>query len=546
MPGLMDALNAGLAQGMQSPLFALGTGLIAGAQPGSNPGTALQAAAQGQQAETIHAQQIAQKNLWLQALGHGLHNIMGSPQGQQPSAQGQQPPGGLMAPAPVAGPYSPAPNAAQPSGVPGAPTQGTQAPAPSAFAIPTPDQISAIPVGGMPAQTLRMMAMIQGQSPLAADQQIRAQQLAIAKQHYGPTLATLDTLTKAQSPTQYVKASPALMAQWQQIAPGLGFDPAKGFTDPNVRTAFGFLRNKIAGALSEPTVAPPVQMSQFGGPLNSLYSRNPVTNAVTQVRGEEPLKEVVGQNGNVSYVPASKASGQQAFNSDTYVNPTTTQGMARMIANYEIAPLSGYALRSGQGQAIMAAVKQINPQYDSTQFTTKQRARQAFATGKQGDTVRSLGVATNHLDQLSQAADALAQHDFPTFNKLVNAIGVHVTGANPVTNFNAMREIVGDEVVKAVVGSSGAEGDRQAIKDAFDAARSPDQVQGVIQKYEGLMGGQLAGLKRQYTRATGLSDFDSFVSQQAAQKLKQAESGGLGKPSGALSDAALLKKWGAQ
>jgi hypothetical protein len=547
--GLMDTLNGGIANAMSSPLFNLGAGLIAGAQPGANPGQQLQAAAAGQQ-------KLAMKNMYLRYLAGQLGSLMGPPQpqgqqglmgSQQPAQPPAPPQGGLMGPEPppliAATPQQLAAQGISPNSSAAAPSPPPAAQGPSPFAIPTPDQIGSLPVGGMPAQALRVMAMMNGQSPLEADQQIRAQQLKIAQQQYGPILGQLDTLTKAQSPTQYVKADPRLMQQWQQMAPALGFDPQKGFTDPNVRTAFSFLRNKLAGALTEPTVAPPVQMSQESGPLNSLYSRNPVTNAVTQVRAEEPLKEVVGPNGNVSYVPASKAVGQQAFNSDTYVNPTTTQGMARMIANYEIPPLSGYALRSSQGQAIMAAVKDMNPGYDATAYTTKNTARMKFAVGKQGDIVRSLSVATNHLDQLSQAAQALSQQQLPVLNKLVNAVGVHVLGKDPVTNFNAMKEIVGDEVVKAVVGSSGAEGDREAIKEAFAAARSPEQIQGVIEKYEGLMGGQLQGLKQQYRRSTGLNDFDSFVSTMAQQRLSQSGAGN--KPAG-VSDAGLLKKWGGQ
>ncbi|MGH7118623.1 MAG: hypothetical protein ACREFP_06505, partial [Acetobacteraceae bacterium] len=87
------------------------------------------------------------------------------------------------------------------------------------------------------------------------------------------------------------------------------------------------------------------------------------------------------------------------------------------------------------------------------------------------------------------------------------------------------KEIVGDEVVKAIVGSSGAEGDRDAIKEAFHDAQSPAQLNGVITHYEGLMGGQLSGLRRQYQRTTGLNDFSSFVSNLAQQKLTTADRG---------------------
>ena len=417
-----------------------------------------------------------------------------------------------------------------PSGAPEAMPQGAAAvPAPqpvglSDFSVPTPGQIGSIPIGGMAPNFYQLGALLSGGNPLTTATQVQAEQVKLAQQQYGPVLAQLDTLDKAQSPAQYVQASPALQAEWRELAPTLGIDPVKGFTDANVRTAFSFLRNRIAGALSEPTVAPPVQLASTAGPLNSIFQRNPVTGQITQVKPEEALKPIVGPRGNVRYVSASQAAGRTPFNDMTYIDPTTTAGVAQLIAHYQAPPLNGFALRTPQGQAIMAEVKQLNPKYDATTYQTKQTARVAFASGKQGNIVRSLSVATNHLDQLAEAAHALAQGNIPAVNALVNTYARH-TGSPAITSFNAMKEIVGDEVAKAVIGSGGAESDREAIKEAFNAANSPRQLQGVVSKYEGLMGGQLSGLRRQYQRATGLDDFNSFVSQLARQKLTAAPRG---------------------
>jgi len=495
-------------------------GLLDAMLQGNTPGN-LGRGLEGVQAQALQnagaRQQLAQGNVKTQESAMMLpfmqqyyRSMMGAPgtapqgapaQGAAPQSAPAPAPGGAM---PV-GPYS-----AQP-----------QAPGASPFSAPTPQQIAGMPVNGMPPQMLTFGGMMSGQSPLDIAQKLRTQQMALAQQQYGPAVASMDTAMKAQRPTQYVSADPRLKATWAQMAPQLGFDPVKDFTDPNVRTALAFARNGIASAIGQPTVAPPVQMVQLAGPLNSLYSRNPLTNALTQVRPEEQLKPVVGPNGQVSYLPASQASSQTPFNQQTYVNPTTTSGMAKLIADYDYPPLTGMAARSAQGQAIMAAVKQQNPDYDATTYTTKNTARIKFAVGKQGDIVRSLSVATNHLDQLSQAADALDNGSIPVFNRAANAIGAHL-GHTPQTTFDSMREIVGDEVVKAVVGTSGAESDREAIKEAFNSARSPQQIKAVIEHYEGLMGGQLQGLKQQYQKSTGLKDFDSFTSTLAQQKLSAA------------------------
>jgi hypothetical protein len=421
-----------------------------------------------------------------------------------------------------------------------APAAGAQPVSLSRFAIPTPGQIGAIPIGGMPSRFYQLGALLSGGNPLTTATQIQAEQVKLAQQQYGPVLAQLDTLDKAQSPAQYVQASPTLQAEWAELAPTLGFDPVKGFTDANVRTAFSFLRNRIAGGLGEPTVAPPVQLATTGGPLNSIFQRNPITGQIQQVKPEEALKAIVGPNGNVHYVAASEAAGATPYESQLYAPPQAVENTASMIANYEMAPLNGYALRTPIGAEIMAAVKKLNPSYDATTYQTKQTARTAFATGKQGNIVRSLSVATNHLDQLAQAAHALAQGNIPAVNALVNTYSRH-TGSPGVTSFSAMREIVGDEVAKAVIGTGGAESDREAIKDAFNSANSPRQLQGVIARYEGLMGGQLSGLRRQYQRATGLNDFNGLVSQLARQKLSTAGRAGASAAPGPVGPLAIGK-----
>lgn len=410
----------------------------------------------------------------------------------------------------------------------------------SRFAIPTPGQIGSIPIGGMAPNFYQLGALLSGGNPLTTATQVHAEQVQLAQEQYGPVLAQLDTLDKAQSPAQYVQASPTLQAEWAELAPTLGIDPVKGLTDANARTVFSFLRNRIAGALGEPTVAPPVQLATTGGPLHSIFQRNPLTGQIVQAKPEEALKAIVGPNGNVHYVAASQAAGATPYESQLYAPPQAVENTASMIANYEMAPLNGYALRTPIGAEIMAAVKKLNPNYDATTYQTKQTARTAFATGKQGNIVRSLSVATNHLDQLAEAAHALAQGNIPAVNALVNTYSRH-TGSPGVTSFNAMKAIVGDEVAKAVIGSGGAESDRQGIQDAFNSANSPRQLQGVISHYEGLMGGQLSGLRRQYQRSTGLDDFNGLVSQLARQKLSTAGRAGASAAPGPVGPLAIGK-----
>lgn len=171
--GLMGNLNDDIAQAMQSPLFNLGTALIAGAQPGANPGLALQSAAQTQQAEqqqainnrtlafNLQAMQgaLPLDTRILQALGARLGGLMGPPvpqgngsnTGKSSSKSQKQPSQQSAVPsAPVIGPYSPLPPAAS-GGLTGtvgapAPSGGLMAPLPGAA-----PQALGVGLMGMPA-----------------------------------------------------------------------------------------------------------------------------------------------------------------------------------------------------------------------------------------------------------------------------------------------------------------------------------------------------------------------------------------------------------
>jgi hypothetical protein len=194
--------------------------------------------------------------------------------------------------------------------------------------------------------------------------------------------------------------------------------------------------------------------------------------------------------------------------------PDQQASIAQMIANYQMAPLSAAALRSSSGQAIMAQVNQLNPNYDATQFSSKAKAMNSFSTGAEGKSVKSFNVALSHLDTLGQAANALGNGDINGVNKVANAISSW-TGSTAPTDFNAIKGIVGDEVTKAILGSGGALADREEAKATINAANSPAQLQSVIRKYQSLMAGQLAGLRTQYENTTGRQDFEKKLEPRA-------------------------------
>ena len=203
----------------------------------------------------------------------------------------------------------------------------------------------------------------------------------------------------------------------------------------------------------------------------------------------------------------------------------SVESTASMIANYQYPPLSGWALRTPWGEAVMARIRQINPNYDATRYGEKSQAVKSFATGPQGNLVRSFNVAIFHLDTLQKLSDALANGDTKAFNALAQQIAAQ-TGDPAPTDFNAARQIVGQEIVKAIVAGGGGVTERQEAAKQLSNANSPSQLANVIKTYKELMGGQLRGLSKQYEQSTGLKNFNEFLYPETQRELEGAQ----GKP----------------
>jgi hypothetical protein len=201
------------------------------------------------------------------------------------------------------------------------------------------------------------------------------------------------------------------------------------------------------------------------------------------------------------------------------------ESTAKAIANYDQPPISQFKAITPVGMAIMNRARQINPQYDTKNYAEANAAKIKFGSGTQGDAIRSFGTSYRHLDLAERLIDAMNTGD----SKLVNSIKnewktVFGTSAAP-NNFEAAKSIVADEIMKAVLGSRGALGDRTDAQSHLDGATSPKLLHSVIEDvYKPLMMGQLQGYKHQYEGAThGAKDFGEKLSPEVARDLDKAE-----------------------
>lgn len=139
------------------------------------------------------------------------------------------------------------------------------------------------------------------------------------------------------------------------------------------------------------------------------------------------------------------------------------------------------------------AVAQYNPDFDATAFSTRKNANTAFTTGIQGRQLLAFGSAVKHLETLGGLIDALKNKDTIQLNRL-NNLWEKQTGQSAVTNFEAAKGIVAKEIMKAIVTGGGGVEERQELSRLMDAAKSPEQLRGVVDTYYELMNAQKENL----------------------------------------------------
>lgn len=147
-------------------------------------------------------------------------------------------------------------------------------------------------------------------------------------------------------------------------------------------------------------------------------------------------------------------------------------------------------------------------------FRSEQTNITRFMSGPQGNSIRSLNVATDHLQTLSTLGEALKNSNYPLFNELAQRWS-QMTGSAVPTNFDTAKQIIGTEVIKAIgVAGAGTKDEREAMSSRFARASSPEQLQGAINEtIKPLLIGQLRGLRHQFMQATGLDSagFDDLL-----------------------------------
>lgn len=273
----------------------------------------------------------------------------------------------------------------------------------------------------------------------------------------------------------------------------------------------------VAGPTGTPVAPPqtPIAPPGANGPPAGIPIASP-SGPVAVPAGGPPVTPVATAPAAVPTAPVTPQGDLTAVDPQTgrreawlASQPPDVQAYIKKVADYEIDPRTS-SIKGGHREQIMSAVAQYDPTYNQNEFGTRAKAMKDFGTGPQGNSVRSFDVAIDHLDLLKHYTKALDSGDVRMINSLRNK-WLEETGSPLPTNLQAVAPIVGAEVSKAVIGSNNALADREELRGPLRSANSVPQINGAIEAYQGLMAGQLRGLKKQYEDTTGKKNFDSRV-----------------------------------
>lgn len=261
-----------------------------------------------------------------------------------------------------------------------------------------------------------------------------------------------------------------------------------------------------------------------------------VKEGLANLKGEQNLK--------VQVAPGSGKTDKLTDDSGALIYRSADGSMTDASGNEyapkgTVRPYQTGTPRSGQAIAVQKYLQE-NPHATSAdvqRFMAKggatTQAYKSFSTGKDGQAVNSLNVATEHLNLLRDLGHALKNGDEATVNRISNAIGSEFGKPAP-SNFDEAKQIVADEIIKAVIGAGGGSGDRDTLQNSFNKNGSPDKIDGAIDTAFKLMGGQLRGKKKLYDRTVNDGNFNDLLTSDAqaamGKHLSEEDSSGAAVP----------------
>jgi len=254
--------------------------------------------------------------------------------------------------------------------------------------------------------------------------------------------------------------------------------------------------------------------SKHGLPSGQFKAGMPHADAL-QIQGA--LNQAVGkQQGDTHITIQEGANAQRNANSGPMdTSDPSTQAAVNGVANgsVRLQDVFGRGASTAQKAAFVAAVKAVNPNFNSGDNEVENKARSYMISGQGGQTLNAGQTLTHHLDLYDKAVDAVRNGDVKTINAIGNELGVQM-GNDAQTNLNLIRQGVAMEAARFYTGGVPGEAEINQFNQSLSGNGSPAQMHGGANTIRGMAAGKMAALQAQAKAgAQGKPNFDNGASQ---------------------------------
>lgn len=187
--------------------------------------------------------------------------------------------------------------------------------------------------------------------------------------------------------------------------------------------------------------------------------------------------------------------------------PPQQRGTVQAMVEGRMAPPSSFALSKPYWQNMIAAAQNVDPTFDSTQWSGRVAGVKDFASGKSAEMVRSANQTLQHVNALLDSADALHNGNYPSLNWVGNKFNEATGGGEPGA-FKTNAHAVADEMSKVFKGGNLSDSEIRAWEENLSPNMSPAQQRAQIGKLSELLHGSLQALEEKRVASIGQAAAD--------------------------------------
>ena len=287
-----------------------------------------------------------------------------------------------------------------------------------------------------------------------------------------------------------------------------GTNPTKGI-NPTTMKPDSYITNRLgevkwlgSGVYEAPKEAKPTPVMRNGKPVTvQVPSTNEVkilmSDGTYTSGGSIPIVKPEPKERPEQYWPDDGLQGQPFLD-------TMTAAMAARVKSIAggRSKLPSYAAmrRDPTLAKIVEAVYKYDPTYEEQRYGNRYFAQKSYLPGqKNGMLILSNASALGHMQVLREAYNAMKNGDLKAINSIANKYKVQ-TGSAPEAVFNAIKGVIGAEVMKSIVPGGGGVVEREEVRETLSREYSNDQFMGTLGGYEALMQEQYDNMKQDYER----------------------------------------------